>query len=117
MKMRYQNEGMLINTVGVKLTPSIWQAVQNKVSGIYRRYPRLLGLRVDLKRGSVGSDNDMYVARTRLVLPGYDRIVEKSGEDLYSAISDTMEVANRQLRRLARAKKVRKKGPSLALIS
>jgi|GEM_PF-1219877 len=117
MKIRYQSEGISINTVGVKLTPSIWQAVQSKVDGIYRRYPKLLGLRVDLKRDPVGSEQDKYVARTRLILPGYDRIVEKSGEDLYGAISKTMEVANRQLRRLARSRKTSKKGPQLALIS
>jgi len=108
--MKYQFGGISINAVGVKLTPSIWGEVRRRVENIVRRYPKLLGMRVDLKRDPSGGTEEVYCARTRLVLPGYDRIVEKRGPELYSVIAKTMEVANRQLRkrnRLMRTKRTR----------
>ena len=99
MNLRYEFGGISINTVGVTLTPSIWEAVKRRIERITRRYPRLLGVKVDLKRDTGAGENRLFLARARLVLPGYDRIVEKSGPELYGVISKTMEVANRQLRK------------------
>ncbi len=103
-----QNSNLLINLVRVDPTPSIYDFIWKKTKNIFRRYPRLEGLKIDLKGETRGETTD-YTARTRLVLPGYDRIIEKRDQDIFTAIAQVMEVADRQLRRRARLFKTKQR--------
>ena len=92
----------MINAEGVNLRPSMVEAIRRSSENIYRRYPRLLGMKIDLKIENAKQSYRNHVARVRLILPGHDKVVEKKGSDLGSLMGRTFEVANRQLRKRAR---------------
>lgn len=92
-----------IETVDMKLHSSYRKALVEKAAALFRRHGQLLGLRLNLRRKETGKAVAEYSATARLVLPGYDRIVVKRGQQLSSVLSETLEVASRQLRRRARA--------------
>ncbi len=106
-KIRYQDADTFIELVRVRPTSKILTFIKDKTQGIFRRYPRLEGLRVNVKRDSTGRTTNDYTARARLILPGHDRIVEKRGNDLFAAIAHTLEVADRQLRKRSRRYKMK----------
>ncbi len=80
-----------------------------KASSLFRRHSQLLGIKLKLRRNETGKALAEYSATVRLVLPGYDKIVVKRGQQLSTVISETLEVAGRQLRRRARALRARKR--------
>ncbi len=108
-KIKYQNSNTFIELVRVRPTSKILKFIAGKTKGIFRRYPNLKGLRVNVKREPTGQTTNDFTARARLVLPGHDRIIEKRSHDLFAAIAQSLDVADRQLRRRARLFKVRKR--------
>ncbi|MCH6257567.1 HPF/RaiA family ribosome-associated protein [Puniceicoccaceae bacterium K14] len=94
------SKNLSINSVGARVTASVRSYLDKKSQSVFRRYPNLLGMEIDLKYDKNVPEG--YLARSRLVLPGYDRIVEKKGSSMYTAIARLMEVSERQLRRRAR---------------
>ena len=109
MNMQYGNGSLLINAEGVPLRPSMVEAIRRNVSSVFRRYPNLLGVKIDLKLDHAKQSYRNHVARVRLILPGHDKVVEKQGADLGSLIGRTFEVANRQLRKRAREWRARRR--------
>lgn len=98
-----------IETVDMKLHSSYQKALIDKAGGLFRRHGQLLGIKLNLRRKETGKAVAEYSATARLVLPGYDRIVVKRGQQLSAVLSETLEVAGRQLRRRARALRAKKK--------
>jgi len=104
-----ENPKLLMKFVRLKPRSRVKSFIQRKADGIFRRYPRLEAIRINVKRESESSANPSYIAQTRLVLPGYDRIIEKRGAALFEAIAEAFEVADRQLRKRARLFKARQR--------
>lgn len=102
-----------IETVDLRLRPSFESALVEKAEALFRRHSQLLGLKLILRRSETGKALVEYSATARLVLPGYDKIVVKRGEQLTAVISETLEVAGRQLRRRARTLRTKKRTVSL----
>ncbi len=101
-RLTFKNAACLINLVRVRPSPAIFGYLSKKAGSIFRRHPGLQEVRLDLKREPSRESVNDFTARARLVLPGYDRIIEKRSNDLFAAIAEVMEVADRQLRRRAR---------------
>lgn len=99
-----------IQTVDMRLRSSYRDTLVEKASTLFRRHGQLLGIKLNLRRNETGKAVAEYSATARLVLPGYDKIVVKRGQQLSSVISETLEVAGRQLRRRARALRAKKRG-------
>lgn len=97
------SENISLNSVGIRATASIRSYISRKTQSVFRRYPNLLGMHIDIKYDK--NVPESFTARSRLILPGYDRIVEKRGSSLYDAIARLMDVSDRQLRRRARLQK------------
>lgn len=100
---------LLMEFVRLKPRARVRSFIQRKADGVFRRYPRLERIRINVKREAESGANPSYVAQTRLVLPGYDRIIEKRGAALFEAIAEAFEVADRQLRKRARFFKTRQR--------
>ena len=98
-----------IETVAMKLHSGHREAVEDKASSLFRRHGQLLGLKLNLRRNETGKALAEYSATARLILPGYDKIVVKRGHQLPAVISETFEVAGRQLRKRARALRAKKR--------
>jgi len=100
-KLRTGNPKLRVEFVRTKPKGSVGRFIRRKAESIFRRYPRLEGLRINVKREKQGSKSPRYIAQTRLILPGHDRIVEKRATAAFAAISEALEVADRQLRKQA----------------
>lgn len=98
-----------IETVDMRLHSGYRSALVEKAQALFRRHGQLLGLKLNLRRNETGKAIAEYSATARLVLPGYDKIVVKRGDQLAAVISETLEVAGRQLRRRARALRAKKR--------
>lgn len=109
MKMQYTNGSLMINAEGVPLGEPLIEDIRRNAMNVFRRYPRLLGMKIDLKLENAKQSYRNHVARVRLILPGHDKLVEKSGEDLRSLVGRTFDVADRQLRRRAREWRARRR--------
>ncbi|MGK0239487.1 MAG: hypothetical protein ACI92G_002964 [Candidatus Pelagisphaera sp.] len=104
-----KNPKLLVEFVGLKSKSDMNEFIHQKAEGIFRRYPGLEGIRIFLKQESDGSGSRDFVAKARLILPGYDRIIEKRGAAAFEAISEMFEVADRQLRKRARLFKTKQR--------
>lgn len=104
-----KNPKLMMEFVRMKSKGRVKTFIQRKAEGIFRRYPRLEGIRINVKQEAENSGNPSYIAQTRLVLPGYDRIIEKRGAALFEAVAEAFEVADRQLRKRARLFKTRQR--------
>jgi len=91
----------------VRVHPSerLTQFIRRESDALYRRYPGLDRLRRSIKRDSLGAPKDEFIATARLEVRGHDRVVEKRGSGVFSAISRSLEVCDRQMRRRARMEK------------
>ncbi len=98
-----------IETVDMRLRSGYRSVLVEKAQALFRRHSQLLGLKLNLRRNETGKAIAEYSATARLVLPGYDKIVVKRGDRLSAVISETLEVAGRQLRRRARALRAKKR--------
>lgn len=98
-----------IETVDMRLHSAYRSTLVEKAETLFRRHGQLLGLKLNLRRNETGKAVAEYSATARLVLPGYDKIVVKRGQQLSTVISQTLEVAGRQLRRRARALRAKKR--------
>lgn len=98
-----------VETVNLKLRDQFKEALLGKAGSLFRRHSHLLGVKLRVRREEKGKAPSRYSATVQLVLPGYDRIVVKKGEKLSSLLSETLEVAGRQLRRRARALRAKKR--------
>ena len=103
--MNFDSGKLKIRVRDVSLPRSVFRMVLRKARGLFRRHPDLLGLQLDLQGDTLGSSRSSYVSRVRLVLPGYDPIVEKRSESLLTSIAQSLEVSGRQLRRRSRLEK------------
>lgn len=92
-----------IETVAMKLHSGYRKTLVEKANSLFRRHGQLLAIKLNLRRNETGKAVAEYSATARLVLPGYDKIVVKRGQQLSSVIAETLDVAGRQLRRRARA--------------
>ncbi len=104
-----ENPKLLVEVENIRSKRSVLRFISGKADGIFRRYPRLEGIRMNVKRETAGSRNSEFVAQTRLVLPGYDRIIRKRSAEIFDAIAQVFEVADRQLRKRARLFKVKQR--------
>ncbi len=100
---------LLVEFVRLKLGVRVKRYIQRKAERIFRKYPQLEGIRISVKREAESRGNAQFVAHARLVLPGYDRIIEKRRSALFEAISDALAVADRQLRKRGRLHKARQR--------
>ncbi|MBK1879197.1 hypothetical protein [Pelagicoccus mobilis] len=98
-----------VETVNLKLRNHFKEALLGKACRLFRRHSQLLGVKLRVRREETGTSPSRYLATVQLVLPGYDRIVVKKGERLPNLLSETLEVAGRQLRRRARALRAKKR--------
>eukprot|EP01025_Chloroclados_australasicus_P004127 TRINITY_DN10994_c0_g1_i2.p1 TRINITY_DN10994_c0_g1~~TRINITY_DN10994_c0_g1_i2.p1 ORF type:complete len:241 (-),score=1.91 TRINITY_DN10994_c0_g1_i2:79-714(-) len=98
-----------VETVDLKLREGLKEALVSKACSLFRRHAQLLGVKLRVRREERHRSPSQYSATVQLVLPGYDRIVVKKGERLSSVLSETLEVAGRQLRRRARALRAKKR--------
>lgn len=98
-----------IETVDMKLNSGYRETLVEKAGSLFRRHGQLLGIKLNLRRKETGKALTEYSATVRLVLPGYDKIVVKRGQQLSAVISETLEVSARQLRRRARALRAKKR--------
>lgn len=98
-----------IETVDLRLHSGYRKTLLEKAGALFRRHDELLGLKLNLRRNETGKALAEYSATARLVLPGYDRIVVKRGDQLSLVLSETLEVAGRQLRKRARALRAKKR--------
>ena len=98
------SNNITIEAHGVTVGEASKERIRRGAQAIFRRYPNLLGIRAGLKLESAKRTLRNYALRVRLELPGYDEIVEKKGADRNTLISEVLEVAERQLRRRARAR-------------
>ena len=99
----FDSDAIKIDSVDFRLRPRFRDAALSKASALFRRHSELLGLLVKLRRKETGNAVSEFSATVRLVLPGYDRVVVKRGNQLAAVIAEALEVADRQLRRRARA--------------
>ena len=109
MNMQFNSGTFSINAEDVRLQPSMMDAIRRNVRSVFRRYPKLLGVKLDLKLDHAKRSYRNHVARVRLILPGHDKVIEKKGLDLGRLIGTTFEVADRQLRKRAREWRARRR--------
>ena len=109
MKMNYGSDTLMINAEGLSLRPSMLEVIRKQAGSVLRRHPRLLGMKIDLKLDSAKQSYRSHVARIRLVLPGYDKVVEKKGTELGALLGRAFEVANRQMRKRARERRTKRR--------
>lgn len=98
-----------VETVNLKLRNSFREDLMGKASSLFRRHSQLLGVKLRVRKEEAGKAPPRYSATVQLVLPGYDKIVVKKGAKLASLLSESLEVAGRQLRRRARALRAKKR--------
>ncbi len=97
---------MSVEAVDFRLSGAFRRELAAKAGSLFRRHADLLGVKLRLRREDTGRAVRGYRATVRLVLPGYDRIVVKRGEELGSLLSEVWEVSARHLRRRARLSRV-----------
>lgn len=87
----------MVEFVRLRTKGRVKRFVQQKAEGTFGRYPRLEGIRINVKQDTENSGNPSYIAQTRLVFPGYDRIIEKRRNAVIEAVAEAFEVADRNL--------------------
>lgn len=100
---------MLIEVANLESKTGVLSYINERASGVFRKYPSLEGIKINVKRETNGSRNSDFIAQTRLVLPGYDKIVQKRNSEVFEAISEVFDVADRQLRKRARLFKTKQR--------
>lgn len=96
------NEKTHVELVRVRPSKRLSNFIRRKSESLFRRYKSLDKLRLSIKRDNLGRSQDDFVATARLEVRGHDRVVEKRGSGVFSAISRALEVCDRQMRRRAR---------------
>lgn len=113
LAMKSEFEGVAdpvsIEAVDFRLSGAFRSELAAKAGSLFRRHADLLGVKLRLRREETGRAVSEYCATARLVLPGYDRIVVKRGDELGSLLSEVWEVSARHLRRRARLSRVVKR--------
>jgi ribosome-associated translation inhibitor RaiA len=103
------NPKLLVEVTNLESKAGVLSYINERADGVFRRYPSLEGIRINLKPETTGSRNSDFIAQIRLVLPGYDKIVQKRSSEVFEAISEVFDVADRQLRKRARLFKTRQR--------
>lgn len=96
------NERTDTELVRVRPSKRLTNFIRRKADALFRRYSGLDRLRLSIKRDNLGASKDDFVATARLEVRGHDRVVEKRAPGVFSAISRSLEVCDRQMRRRAR---------------
>jgi len=91
----------------ITMTPSIEQAIKEKVSKLERFYDRIMGCHVLIEAPHKHSNKgNTFNIRIRMTVPGGELVVKREPrEDFYVALRDTFTAARRQLQAFARRRR------------
>ncbi|NQU09966.1 ribosome-associated translation inhibitor RaiA [bacterium] len=91
---------ILIQATGVTVTPSLREAIEEKIGRTAQYAPRALRARVHLRKTSAHASPRQYVVRVLCELPGHDLSAEQSGAAPLAALDVVAEKIERRLRKL-----------------
>jgi ribosomal subunit interface protein len=90
---------MEISTRDVTLSPAIEAELRKRADKIERHYNRVTSCRIALERptGNHHHDGGPYRVRVDVTVPGSEVVADKQSEELFIAIRDAFEAAERQV--------------------
>ncbi|HEV7508066.1 MAG TPA: ribosome-associated translation inhibitor RaiA [Thermoanaerobaculia bacterium] len=90
---------MEISTRDVTLSPAIEAELRKRADKLERHYNRVTSCRIALERptGNHHHDGGPYRVRVDVTVPGSEVVADKQSEELFLAIRDAFEAAERQV--------------------
>lgn len=90
---------MEISTRDITLSPAIEAELRKRADKIERHYNRVTSCRIALERptGNHHHDGGPYRVRVDVTVPGSEVVADKQSEELFVAIRDAFEAAERQV--------------------
>jgi ribosomal subunit interface protein len=88
-----------ISTRDVTLSPQIEAELSKRASRLERRYNRVTSCRIALERpnGNHHHDGGPYRVRVDVTVPGSELVADKQAEEIFIAIRDAFDAAERQV--------------------
>lgn len=90
---------ILIHTDGLRLTDSLYGAIEEKIGRVEQSAPRALRARVRIRKASARANEAQYVVRVLVEIPGADLSAEQIGPEPMLALDIAADKIERRLRK------------------
>lgn len=103
------DSAIIITGVHLSLTEAIKNAVNEKMSKLFKHEPAIMRIRIELAQDVCKKDQGEFMAKGYIEIQGPALVVAVYSENLYKAIDILQEKLQRKLRRRSRLLKVKRK--------
>ncbi len=100
---------IIVSGVHLTLTDAIKNAVNEKMSKLFKHEPSIMRVRVELAQDVAKKDQGEFVAKGYIEIQGPALVVAVFSENLYKAIDILQEKLLRKIRRRSRLLRVKRK--------
>ena len=100
---------IIISGVHLSLTDAIKNAVNEKMSKLFKHEPSIMRIRVELTQDTAKKDKGEFLVKGYIEIQGPDLVVAVSSENLYKAIDILQDKLQRKIRRRSRLLRVKRK--------
>lgn len=104
-----------ISTRWIELSPPLEAELRKRANRLERRFDRLTSCRIAVERptGNHHQEGGPYRVRLDITVPGSELVADKEAAELYAAVRDAFEAAERQVEEWSRRRRGEVKSPVL----
>ncbi|HEV8577792.1 MAG TPA: HPF/RaiA family ribosome-associated protein [Thermoanaerobaculia bacterium] len=104
-----------ISTRWIDLSPPLEAEIRKRAGRLERRFSRITSCRIAVERptGNHHQEGGPYRVRLDITVPGSELVADKEAEEIYTAIRDAFEAAERQVEEWSRRRRGEVKSPVL----